>query len=350
MFRSLRLLVAIVCAVPVTHAADRTWGPYRGADTSPTITEEDVRAFAAIGGNLLRVTSNPRPLMDKSAPYELNEVNLRLLDALIGYCEKYKVRVVIDPHTTPGTEAATTTRPEDAFWSDFAIQDHLIRLWQHLARRYAGRGEVIAGYDLLNEPAIPNGGAADTPADWNLLVRKLVRAIRSSDTKHTIIIEPPTIRGAGGTRNRLQGMVYLEPPPDANVVYSPHMYEPHQFTHQGVQGRPEPVGYPGMIAGREWNRETIARTLEPVVEFQARYHVPIFMGEFSAPRWRGEDANRYLRDVIEVCEQHGWSWAYHAWREWEGWDAERDNSQRTNTKRQPSTPRLELLKSFFAKN
>ena len=68
------------------------------------------------------------------------------------------------------------------------------------------------------------------------------------------------------------------------------------------------------------------------------------------PRWRGEDANRYLGDVIEVCEAHRWSWAYHAWREWEGWDAERGNLDRSDTARKPNTPRMGLLKSFFARN
>ena len=350
--RNLLVLLAVAaCLAVAARAADRSWGPYRGADTGPAISEEDVRAFAATGGNLLRITSNSRPLMDKQPPYEVNEANLHLLDTLIGYCEKYKVRVVIDPHTTPGTGMSTTTRPGDALWKDFAMHDHLLRLWQHIARRYAGRGEVIAGYDLLNEPALPDGGAAGTPADWNLLVRKLIKTIRAIDTVHTIIIEPPVFRGKDGrTRDRLQGMGYLEAPPDANLVYSPHMYEPHEFTHQGVAGRPEPVSYPAVIAGREWNRNTVEQALEPVAEFQRRYRVPVFIGEFSAPRWRGEDANRYLRDVIEVCEEHGWSWAYHAWREWEGWDAECDNFDRTDTARKPDTPRLELLKSFFARN
>jgi hypothetical protein len=54
--------------------------------------------------------------------------------------------------------------------------------------------------------------------------------------------------------------------------------------------------------------------------------------------------------VIEVCEQHGWSWAYHAWREWEGWDAERNNFDRSDTARKAGTPRIELLNSFFARN
>src|ERR1035438_1783085 len=162
-------------------------------------------------------------------------------------------------------------------------------------------------------------------------------------------VEPPTIRTLEGKSiNRLVGMSYLEPPADTNVVYSPHMYEPHEFTHQGVQGRPEPFPYPGAIKGREWNRKTVEETLQPVVDFQRKFGAPIFMGEFGAPRWRGEDANRYLRDVIEVCEAHGWSWAYHSYREWEGWDAERSNTNKDDRERKATTPRLELLKGYFA--
>jgi aryl-phospho-beta-D-glucosidase BglC (GH1 family) len=335
-------LIAVSSAATTGSAAER-WGPYRGANTRPTISADDVRDFAALGGNLLRVTMNSRPLTDKTAPYAFNEENFALLDHLLDACEKYGVRAVIDPHTTPGTERTTTTSPKDSFWSDFAWHERLVELWAKIAARYAGRGTVVAGYDLLNEPALPNGGAKDTPADWNLLTRKLVKAIRAADRTHTIIIEPPTLRLPDGTsRNRLLGLEYLESPPDANVVYSPHMYEPHEFTHQGVQGRPEPAPYPG--------RARIEAALEPVVKFQQRTGAAIFMGEFSAPRWTGEAGNQYLRDVIEICEQHGWSWAYHAWREWEGWDAERSNTDKSDTARKAGTPRLELLKSFYARN
>lgn len=329
----------------------KSWGPYRGANTRPTLTGEDVRDFAASGGNLLRVTLNTRPLMDKAPPYAVNEENLALLDRLLDLFEKHGLRVVIDPHTTPGTEQTTTTSPNDRFWSDFAWHERLIGLWARIAARYAARGEVIAGYDLLNEPGLPNGGAKDTPADWNLLVRKLVKAIRAADGTHTIIIEPPTLRMPDGKRlNRLDGMEYLEAPPDANVVYSPHMYEPHEFTHQGVQGRPAPVAYPGEIGRKKWDRAAMEAALAPVAKFQKKYNVPIFMGEFSAPRWTGDSGNQYLRDVIEICEEHGWAWAYHSWREWEGWDAERSNTDRSDLARQVSTPRLELLKSFYRQN
>jgi len=327
------------------------WGPYRGANTRPTISEGDVKDFAALGGNLLRVNMNTRPLMSKEPPFDILEESFKLLDNVIQAAEKYGVAVVIDPHTTPGTEMATTTRPTDRLWTEFHWHDHLVRLWDKIARRYKDRGKVIAGYDLLNEPSLPNGGKRATPADWNLLVWKLVQTIRAIDATHPIVVEPPTIRTPEGkTINRLEGMAYLRLPKDAHLVVSPHMYEPHEFTHQGIQGRPAPVRYPGEIRGRRWDRSALEATLAPVVDFQKRSGLPIFMGEFSAPRWTGADGNRYVRDVIEICEQHGWSWAYHSYREADVWDAEMDNEDRTQRVRLAVTPRLELLKEFYGRN
>lgn len=345
----MRLPAIALAGLLAACAAQAQWKtPLRGANTRPTIVEEDVRDFAGMGGKLLRITGNTRPLVDKQPPYAFNEANLRQLAQLVDWAEKYRVRVVIDPHTTPGTARPTTTNPNDEFWKDFSWHEHLIRMWARVAREFASRGDVIAGYDLLNEPALPDSGAAGTPADWNLLVSKLVKTIRAVDKKHTIIIEPPVLRSREGRwMNRLLGFAYLAPPPDHNVVYSPHMYEPHKFTHQGIQNNPEGVRYPGLIEGKEWNRRTMEEALQPVADFQKKYGVAIFMGEFSAPRYLGEDANRYLRDVIEICEQHGWSWAYHAYREADVWDAEHDNFDRTDRARKTSTPRLDMLKSFW---
>ncbi len=347
-----RTFLGAAAAAGVSRAASGwTWGPYRGANTRPTATEEDVKHFASLGGNLLRVNGNTRPLMSKEPPYDIIEENFRLLDNVIHAAEKYGVGVVIDPHTTPGTEVSTTTRPTDKLWTEFYWHDHLVRLWDKIARRYKDRGDVIAGYDLLNEPSVPNGGRRATPADWNLLAWKLVQTIRTIDTRHPIIIEPPTIRTPEGKHiNRLTAISTLRLAKDPRLVISPHMYEPHEFTHQGIQGRPEPVPYPGEIRGRRWDRKALEDVLQPVVDFQQKTGLPIFLGEFSAPRWRGADANRYVRDVIEICEQHGWSWAYHSYREADGWDAEMDNEDRTKRVRLPSTPRLELLKEFYRRN
>jgi len=346
------VLVCVLAAAAWGAEAPKTpWGPYRGANVNSVKTEQDVKDFAAMGGNLLRASFAFRPLMKKTPPYALDQEMLTFLDQLIDWCEKYKIAVVIDPHTSPGFERNTTTMPQDEFWKDFKWHAHLIRLWDHLAKRYAKRGDVIVGYDLLNEPALPDGGKKDTPADWNLLVRKLVKTIRKHDKTHPILIEPPVLRVGRKWTSRLETWDYLDvPPPDANVVYSPHMYAPHQFTHQGIRDRPEGVSYPGTIAGTRWDRAEMERALAKTAAFQRKHNVPIFIGEFSAPRWVGEDGNRYVRDVIEVCEKHGWSWAYHSYREADCWDAEKSNTDRKDRKRKESTPRLDILKSFFRRN
>ena len=48
-------------------AGDRTtWGPYRGANAPPSLNENDVRDFAALGGNLLRVAFASEPMMART--------------------------------------------------------------------------------------------------------------------------------------------------------------------------------------------------------------------------------------------------------------------------------------------
>lgn len=345
-------LFASGLALQAAFAQPPNWGPYRGVNTNARLTEADIRDLAGWGANLVRANFAFRPLMSKKPPYAFDEEAFAYLDQLLDWCAKYKIGVVIDPHTSPGLAMNTTTQPNDEFWKDFSWHDHLIRLWGEIARRYKGRGAVIEGYDLLNEPNLPNQEAKDTPADWNLLVRKLVKTIRANDPRHTIIIEPPMVRIPGMDRIQAiaHSMEYLAAPPDPNIVYSPHMYLPGEYTHQGVLANlRDGVAYPGVMGGVMWNRAALEKALDPVVRLQQRYHAPIFIGEFSAVRWR-PDANTWLDDAIRIFEEHGWNWSYHAFRAADPWDAERSNDTRTDVARRASTPRIELLKGYYQRN
>jgi len=53
-----------------------------------------------------------------------------------------------------------------------------------IAQRLSTRGSEVAGYDLLNEPAIPPGARKNSPADWNGLARRMIAAIRAKDSTH----------------------------------------------------------------------------------------------------------------------------------------------------------------------
>jgi hypothetical protein len=53
--------IVIALLLPSAWEADqKRWGPYRGANTPPKITQQDVKDFAALGGNLLRINGNSR--------------------------------------------------------------------------------------------------------------------------------------------------------------------------------------------------------------------------------------------------------------------------------------------------
>ena len=54
--------------------------------------------------------------------------------------------------------------------------------------------------------------------------------------------------------------------------------------------------------------------------------VPFYVGEFSVIAWAPVDsAVRYLRDVTGIFNRHGWSWTYHAFREYPGWSLEHED-------------------------
>jgi hypothetical protein len=49
-------------------------------------------------------------------------------------------------------------------------------------------------------------------------------------------------------------------------------------------------------------------------------------------------------------EENGWDWAYHAFREWQGWSVEH-GSDKADTKPSPTpTDRERLLRGWFSEN
>jgi len=143
----------------------------------------------------------------------------------------------------------------------------------------------------------------------------------------------------------------LEPLGVSNVVYSVHMYVPGTFTHQGVYGSGKEYRYPGEIDGQMWDKARLEAVLQPVVDFQRAFGVHVYIGEFSAIRWAPDhSAYRYLKDLIDIFEAHGWDWSYHAFREWDGWSVEHGPDRNDHARSATPTDREELLRSWFARN
>ena len=82
------------------------------------------------------------------------------------------------------------------------------------------------------------------------------------------------------------------------------------------------LDYPGEIDGVYWNKDQIRVVLKDFIEFQQRHNVRVFVGEFGCIAWVPSGREQYIRDCIEIFEEYGWDWTYHAFREWTPWSAE----------------------------
>ena len=73
------------------------------------------------------------------------------------------------------------------------------------------------------------------------------------------------------------------------------------------------------------------------------------MSEFGVIRWAPNGAD-YLRDLLEIAEEYGWDWSYHAFREWNGWSLEHEGDNPQTMKPAGTTPRREVLLKYFKRN
>ena len=319
----------------------------RGAMHGPRFREEDFRALATeLGANHMRWQLNWTPMkqaetwaQDLDAYDEWLEGALKECDQAVDLAEELGVVLLVDLHTPPGGRAKGGVC---RMFHEQRYQDKLLEAWDRIARRYQGRKSVWA-YDIINEPV--EGVVAPGLLNWRELAARATDVIRAVDPGKPVVVEP----GPWGSPEGFDRFIPLD---RERVIYSCHMYMPHSFTHQGVHEHlPVNLVYPGVIGGEHWDKERLREALQPARDFQLEYNVAMYIGEFSAIRWAPENsAFNYLRDVIEIFEEYEWDWAYHAFREWQGWSVEHTTDPE-NTQRSPEpTDRLQLLTSWFAHN
>jgi hypothetical protein len=75
-----------------------------------------------------------------------------------------------------------------------------------------------------------------------------------------------------------------------------------------------------------WDMRTIELYFKPFLDWVQEKHIPInriVAGEFGCMR-KNRGVERYLRDVIDFLNDHGFHWAFYSFREdeWDGYDYE----------------------------
>ena len=304
----------------------------RGAMLPYDPTEEDIKTLAEWGGTIGRYQMS-RNFQKIDANLDFAEYEkwldgrLDLLEKVLGWARKYGMKICVDLHVPPGS---IRDNSEMRMFTDKACLDLYVSCWEKIARRFKGNADVIYGYDLLNEPhqnrhAVPF-------SYWNAQ-RLAAEAIRRIDPETAIVMEANWSSSAPAYE-------YMSPLAMPNVIYEIHMYIPSDYTHQGVHGWSPAKKWPDESKG--WNKEMLRTKLAPVVAFSKRHGARIFVGEFSAIAW-APGAEQYLRDCIELFDEYGWDWCYHAFNEWRGWNVEYAGDSLKTLRRVGDTPRKRVL-------
>jgi len=278
----------------------------------------------ATGANIARCfVSVTRSLNSNS--YQLKPDALQKLDTTVQRAARFGFYIIpclyLDPKFNGGQGnidlwGPTSLGPNQGIADDFVQRrNSVVAIWKFLANRYKNNTWVGA-YDLWNEPR--------SLFNYALYLRwqqQIIDSIRIIDQNHVVAVEC--------IKNDMFAMML--PFQNSNIIYSPHGYSSLKITHQGLDGTVRNK-YPTLVSTADLNapfgKTELSKQHDDVRTMSHRFHVPIFIGEFSCINWSplndaGEwTSTKWTDDNISLLEAERWSWVYHAWREWTPWESE----------------------------
>ncbi|MEO0898246.1 MAG: cellulase family glycosylhydrolase [Bacteroidota bacterium] len=274
--------------------------------------KSDFEDIKSLGCDVIRLPINLHNMTQGAPDYTLEPVFFTFLDSAVSWAEEVGIHLILDNHTF---DPAVNTDP--------AVEDVLTKTWVQMATHYKDRSNLIY-YEVLNEPH----GISD--AIWGAIQGRVIDAIRTVDTTHTIIVGP----ASWNSYNNLQ---YLPNYTDEKLIYTFHFYDPFLFTHQGASWTdpsfeplanlpfpydansmpPMPSVYNGTWIANLYNNYSSDGTgakmkelLDIAVNFRNTRNVPVFCGEFGVfiPNSNQDDRIRWYDTLHTHLDAAGISW------------------------------------------
>ncbi len=233
------------------------------------VNRNDVDMIAQWGFNSIRMPFHYKLLYDVDTGTYL-ESGFAVIDSMVSWCKANDLYLILDMHCAPGGQNTGPISDSDGIearlWTEPANQVLAIDVWKHIAQRYVNE-KTIGGYDLINEPVLPNNYSL---TDFRNFYVELTDTIRAYDTNHIVFIE------GNWYATNFDG---LTPPWDPNMVYSFHKY---------------------------WS-ETDLGSIQGYLAMRAQHNVPLWMGE------SGENSNGWYYEAVQLFEENnvGWCWWAH---------------------------------------
>jgi hypothetical protein len=324
--------------------------------------EATLRKAAAWHANSVRYMMRPMYRADKIERVTYAAAWQRMLDALpeqLAQAHALGLGVVLCLFEPPNENARSYPKGKErlaAFWDDDSNSNTLVRCWEQLATICRDRDQTI-WFEILNEP-LDWRDFPGTPRKWPAWAQAGVDAVRRIDARHPIVIEA----GPGGL---CWAYKEFSPLKGEGIIYATHQYQPHAYTHQGIADikatdlqrayLEKQRIWPGEFSdagGGWWDKARLQRELQPLIDFQKRHGVRVYISEFSVIKW-APNAAGYLRDSLELYESLGWDWSYHALDEWPGWSLEHTDAFDGAAPAQRSdavTERAAVMRTFLGRN
>lgn len=314
---------------------------FRGFNANASIKTDQIKNIAKWKVNRIRwqlTCPSSLDVTDTAVYQGWVDSKIPFLRELLDSATQYGIGVVVDLHGLPGGTYQDGTH---RLFSEKIYQQTFLRTWLKLAKALKDH-PALSGYDLANEPS-QSTQIEDGAVNAYELQAQAARLIRTVDPFTEIILE------TSGSAIPA-GFTWLGPYDISNLTYSFHMYNPMSYTHQGVGKTSwDTLSYPGVIAGKPFDKNSIREYLQPARAFQLAYGRKIYVGEFSAVRW-APGAARYLADCMELFEEYGWDWTYHVFKEFDGWDLEVANDRSVTQRPTEPTDRGQVVKEILQRN
>lgn len=254
------------------------------------ISQDDLVFIKSLGCNVLRIALNYRHFESDAYPFAYKSEGFKLLDKVTSWARELELYIILDLHAVQGWQNGGwhCDNPDGTahFWGQKHFEERATRLWEEIARRYRDE-PFIAGYNLMNEPETHNVDLL------NRFYRRATAAIRAIDPDHIIFLEG---------NQYSQRFDQLDPPFDANLVYSSHLYIPPGF---------DEIHYPGELNGVNYNHDWLEEFYLRQTAFTREYNVPHWLGEFGCIHGNPDFVSSRLslmRDYFDILEEQGDHW------------------------------------------
>lgn len=261
-------------------------------------TRQHFEDMQQAGITAIRLPINFHAVIDPVAPYTVDQTHavFSWVDSVIDWTDALGMKLIIDNHH--GWELT-----EFNWRAKLPMFSHL---WSVLAQRYSHLDPDRMIFELLNEPSL---GFQDS---LKVMYSDAIDSIRQYTVDHSIIVSP---HWAGSA------MVFSDwqPMADTNLIYTWHIYDPLDFSHQGLSwntpyfpaGNIFPHAEPTFM-------ETIFETgWQRVLDWKALHGLPLLMGEFGlSGHCDSLSVCNWLTITMTRLKQQRIPWFYWDWQ----WD------------------------------